>query len=832
MDSPPSLTRIEAEQRAALIEVHRYEIDVDLMDMLEGSDFRAVCTVRFACRTPGASTFIDAAIDVVAATMNGVAIPDAQISAGRICLTGLAADNVLIVESVQPETAAGEWVHRSVDPFDNEVYVWTSFEPDDARRAWACFDQPDLKAPHAFTVLAPASWLVVSNSPDPVVTPHHSGGRQWRFPDTPRLSTYVPVITAGPFHQLRSERDGYDLGLFSRRSLARFLDRDAERLFEITAQGLAFFGERFGLPFPQRKYDQVFLPDMGGAMENYGCVTWSDAYVYRNVPTHSEEERRALVLLHEMAHMWFGDIVTMRWWDDLWLNEAFADWASYWAAEGATEFRDGWAGFLASGKLRGYSADMAPSTHPIRQPAVDVAAAVATFDGITYAKGASVLKQLFAFVGEDSCVSGLRGYFAKHAWGNTRLLDLMGELELASGRNLVDWTQGWLDTAGTDRLRLETRSTTSTSQAGGMVLQADGPGGIAPRPHRIDIGVYDRSVEGQSLVRRQLVSLETTGTTTAVPDVRNHYLLLVNEDDLTFASVRHEPSSLATMLASAALLPTALSRALVVTTGWDMLKRGELAAADFVSCVSAVLPGERVDSLVEPFLEMAVEAASAWSPYPARDGLLSRVADVCIVLSANPVRRHVALRALCETAVTADQIATLRRLVGGDIDLRWRLLTRLAEIDTIDPAELEQLVKADPDPDSWLKEMLLLSSRPDPASKEATWVAIAEERRVPMGALGRIGGAFWRRSQDGILAPYADRYLELLPTLHLRGMVPAKVLSAALYPRAGVGAAFADRVVEAARAEGVAPVVRGAVVELTDRLRRMLVARSGLDSQG
>src|SRR5262245_51999954 len=305
MDQLPSLTRVEAEERAALLEVNGYEIDVDLMDMLDGSDFRAVSTVRFACRVPGAATFVDAALTVVSATLNGEAIPDDQITAGRIQLTGLAADNLLIVESVQPETAAGEWVHRAVDPSDKEVYVWTSFEPDDARRAWACFDQPDLKAPHSFTVLAPAPWTVVSNSPDPVVTRHDSGGRQWKFPDTPPLSTYVPVITAGPFHEIRSERNGYDLGLLSRRSLARFLDRDADELFEVTAQGLAFFGERFGLPFPQRKYDQVFLPDMGGAMENYGCVTWSDVYVYRSEPTYSEQERRALVLLHEMAHMWF-----------------------------------------------------------------------------------------------------------------------------------------------------------------------------------------------------------------------------------------------------------------------------------------------------------------------------------------------------------------------------------------------------------------------------------------------------------------------------------------------------------------------------------------------
>jgi aminopeptidase N len=642
------------------------------------------------------------------------------------------------------------------------------------------------------------------------------------------LSTYVPVITAGPFHEIRAERNGYDLGLLSRRSLARFLDRDAEELFEVTAQGLAFFGDRFNLPFPQRKYDQVFLPDMGGAMENYGCVTWSDAYVYRSTPSHGEQELRALTLLHEMAHMWFGDMVTMRWWDDLWLNEAFADWASYWAAEAATRYRDAWSGFLATDKLRGYAADMAPTTHPIRQPAVNVEAAVASFDSITYPKGASVLKQLFAFVGEDACVAGLRNYFAKHAWGNTRLVDLMGELELVSGRNLADWTQGWLDTAGTDRLRLD------ADGAGGAVLRAIGPDGGEPRPHRLDIGVYQRADDGRSLVRRQVVPLETIGATTAVPDLADPDLttvdlVLLNDDDLTFASVRPDPSSVRALLDSAALLPTAVSRAVAVTTAWDMLVWGELAAADFVRCVTAVLPGEQVDSLVEPFLGLAVDAAGNWSPDSARDRLLGQVADVCITLSDNPIRRHVAVRALASTAVTADQIATLRGLVGEDVDLRWRMLTRLAEIGTADPAEVERLVDEDPDPDSWLRALAVDSARPDAAKKEATWAAIVDERRVPMGAMARIATAFWRRSQDEILAPYGDRYLELLPSLHVRGMIPAITLSNWLYPRVGVGAEFGERAVAAARTDGVSPVVARTAVQLTDLLNRMLRARGILD---
>jgi aminopeptidase N len=820
MESLPSLTRSEAEGRAALIAVERYDIEVDLTDLVEGADFRAVTTIRFSCRTPGALTFVDAALTVVSATLNGRGVPADQVANGRIQLTDLAPDNVLVVETVQSHTEEGEWVHRSVDPSDKEVYVWTSFEPDDARRAWACFDQPDLKAPHGFAVLAPAAWRVVSNSGDPTVTPHQ-GGRLWRFPDTPPLSTYVPVICAGPFYEIRSERAGYDLGLLSRQSLGRFLDRDAEELFELTAQGLTFFGDRFGLPFPQHKYDQVWLPDMGGAMENYGCVTWSDVYVYRTAPSYTERELRAVVLLHEMAHMWFGDMVTMAWWEDLWLNEAFAEWACYWSAEAATQFRDAWSSFLVGEKLDGYAADLAPSTHPIRQPVDDVAAAVANFDDITYPKGASVLKQLFAFVGEDACVAGLRGYFAKYAWGNTRLADLIGELELASGRDLSAWTTGWLDTAGTDRLALE------TDNGGASVLRASGPDGTAPRPHRLNIGLYERTggPSGQ-LVRRQLIPVETTGAETPLSSTVDAVVVVINDDDLTFASVRPDTTRLRAMLDSAAQLPAAVSRAVAVTTAWDMVVRGELSAADFVGCALAVLRDEPVDGLVEPCLSLAVEAADEWSPAAQRDRLLEQVADLCLDLTENPVRRQVAVRAMARTAVSPAHVARVRELAGDDVDLRWRVLARLAEIGSVDPAEVEQLEREDPDPDSWIRALCVEASRPDPQAKEAAWRAVLDEHRVPMGALGLVGRAFWRRSQDEILAPYADRFLTSLPTLHLGGMIPAIAQSKGLYPRAGVDAAYPAKAIAATRGDGVSPVVAKLVTELTDRLSRILRTRA------
>ena len=814
-ESPPSLTRSEARERAALITVSRYDIEVDLTGMAEGPDFRAVSTISFRCSEPGASTFVDAVVDVIAATLNGTTLPGDAISSGRIALSNLREDNVLVVESVQHETAAAEWVHRAVDPSDQEVYVWTSFEPDDARRAWACFDQPDLKAPHRFTVLAPERWKVFSNSGAPEIAQIETN-RRWAFPDTPPLSTYVAVITAGPFYEVRSERGGFDLGLISRQSLARFLDRDAKELFELTTQGLAFFGEQFGLKFPQRKYDQVFAPDMGGAMENFGCVMWSDAFVYRSEPTFADREKRALVLLHEMAHMWFGDMVTMRWWNDLWLNEAFAEWACHWAAEAATRFTDAWSGFLAGGKLWGYSADMSPTAHPIRQPVNNVAAAAASFDGITYPKGASVLKQLRAFVGPDAFAAGLQAYFAKHVWGNTELSDLMDELAHASGRDLKSWTRGWLDTAGTDRLVLE-------SDGSGSVLKATGPNGGDPRPHRLVIGVYGR--DGVALTRKAAVSLETDGAATPVRNLDRADLFLVNDDDLTFASVRPSADSLDAMLSDAARLPKAVSRAVAFTTAWDMLMHGDLATADFLRCVQAVLRSETVESLIEPAFDLAVEAADLWSPDDDRDRLMSDLADLALELSQNPARRRVALRALAQTAVTDAHFARLAEAARDDFDLAWRTLVRRADARDVEQAEVAGLNERDPDPDSWVRALAVNAARPDPAGKDAAWKAVVEDHRVPMGSISMLGRAFWKRSQGQLLAPYAERYLKLLPTLHTYGMIPALAVGGAMFPRSYSDEAFVERAVSAANAPDVSPIVRRSVIEACDKLRRRLRAR-------
>ena len=367
MNDLASLTREEAATRSDLLTIERYDVHVDLRELYDGELWAATSTISFTCARPGADTFVDCVGHVVSATLNGESLDPATAERGRLPLPGLRVDNVLVVSSTQADTSSGNAILRTVDPNDKLVYVWSTFEPDMARYAFACFDQPDLKAPHGFVVDAPETWTVTSNSaPDRVedLDGPMGGGRRWTFGDTPPLSTYVTVVNAGPFHELRSSRAGYDLGLFGRQSLRQFLERDAEELFDLTARGLVFFGEQFGQPFPQERYDQVFVPNMGGAMENWGSVTWTDSVLYRSTPTYGQRAVRAQILLHEMAHMWFGDLVTMRWWDDLWLNEAFASWASNWAGVNCTEFTDEWATFLAAGKMGGYRQDMSPGDPP------------------------------------------------------------------------------------------------------------------------------------------------------------------------------------------------------------------------------------------------------------------------------------------------------------------------------------------------------------------------------------------------------------------------------------------------------------------------------------
>ncbi|GGP96974.1 aminopeptidase N [Streptomyces roseolilacinus] len=814
-----SLTRAEAEERAELLEVERYDVSVDFTDLPDGPDVRCVSTITFSCTEPGGETFVDCAATVLSATLNDVPLPPA--AEGRIALRGLAAHNTLRVETVQSDTTHGPGVHRAVDPSDGEVYVWTSFEPDEARFVWACFDQPDLKAPHAFTVTAPAGWTVTSNA-GTARTETLGGARRWTFPDTPPLSPYNTVVNAGPFHEIRRNAGGYDLGLYTRRSLAGALERDADEILTLTAQGLAFFARVFAMPFPQHRYDQVFVPEFGGAMENYGCVTWSDDFLRRSAPTPAERELLAKVLLHEMAHMWFGNIVTMRWWDDLWLNEAFAEFACHWAATSATAHTDAWAGHLAGGKLKAYLADQGPATHPIRQPVHDVDEAAAIFDDITYPKGASVLQQLMTYLGEEAFSAGMSDYFARHAWGTTTLQDLVDALGRASGRDLDAWKTGWLDTAGTDRLTLD-------HGPGGAVLHATGPSGAPPRPQVLAVGAYRRTATG--LERTARTTVEVRGPRTPVDLPAGADLYLVNDDDLTFATVRPDAASRDALLRYAADLPTALSRGVAVATVWDMLVNGEATAAEAARGIGAVLEAETCDAAVEPYLTLAGDIAELWAPEGRRVALEAEFAATCRRLAdraRHPAGRRVALRSLARAA-SGGALERLRAeaVEDDDYDLRWRALARAAELGEDTAAEAARLLAADPDPDAHLQELRVRAGVPDARVKAAVWQALAIERAVPVSWVGRVAAAFWRPGQDEVLRPFTRRYLDLVPGLGRGGMIPAMVYTGRLLPRFAIDGGFLDEAL--AVAGTAAPVVRKTLTEHADVTRRMLRSRGTVE---
>jgi aminopeptidase N len=818
-DDLASLTREEAEERAAILEVERYDVALDLRGLLDGEILEATSTVTFRCSQPGADTFVDCTGEIRHATLNGVELDPASASRGRLPLPGLLADNVLVVASSQSDTATAHGIKRTVDPSDKNVYLWTTFEPDMARRAFANFDQPDLKAVHGFTVSAPETWTVLSNSRHSSVDDLPDGGRLWTFEDTPRLSTYVTVVNAGPFYEVRARRGDYDLGLFCRQSLKVQLDRDAPELFLLTEQGLAWFGEQFGSPFPQEKYDQVFVPDMGGAMENWGCVTWGDGVLLRGTPTYDQRRQIALILLHEMAHMWFGDLVTMKWWDDLWLNEAFASWAATWAAVGATEYQDCWAGYLATGKIEGYRVDMGPASHPIRGEVPDVSQAMANFDAISYQKGQAVLRQLSAYAGDEAFVAGLRSYFAQHAWGNTRLEDLTAAVGTACGADLTGWQKDWLDRAGTDTLTLE-------GDPGAWVLRTTGPGGDTPRSHRLDIGCY--SLEGDSLRHVADVAVTTSGELTPV-ELPACDLRLVNDHDLTFAAARPDPASLALLQTHAGLLPTTLSRALAVATAYDMLVKGELGAEEALTCILGVLANETEVGVTEPFLRLAGIVARLYSPVDTITERRRLVADRAQVLAANPDLRTGALQSLAANAVTDEHFAMLDEASADDFALAWRVEATRAARGRYDPEAVERLLERDPDPDAEVNALIVRASRNLPEAKEEAWHALYVDKSVPGGpSTGQMIWAFWRPEQREVLLPFTYRYLEEIPALAGGGMLKVFGLVLGMFPEVGTQD-FLDQALAMARADGTDPMIRAALLGGVDTLVRELRARGELD---
>ncbi len=603
-----NLTRAEARERAELIAVDSYDVSLDLT---RGEKvFGSTTAVKFTAR-PGSSTFIDAVTHTVhSVTLNGRELDPAEVSDGiRIQLPDLAAENELLVVADAPYMNTGEGLHRFVDPVDNEVYLYTQFEVPDSRRMFAVFEQPDLKASFSFTVTAPSHWDVVSNSPTPVpveTIPGEDGGARsvWEFAPTPRLSSYVTALIAGPYQSVRSEVVSADgkvtpLGVFARKSLMQYLD--ADNIFELTRQGFEFFEAQFGCPYPFEKYDQLFVPEFNaGAMENAGAVTILEGYVFRSKVTDAQVERRAITVLHELAHMWFGDLVTMRWWNDLWLNESFAEYMSHLAAVENTKFDHAWTTFASVEKSWAYRQDQLPTTHPIFAEINDLQDVEVNFDGITYAKGASVLRQLVAWVGPEEFMAGVREYFRKHSWQNTELSDLMVELEKASGRDLDHWGRLWLETAGVNTLKPELSVGEDGTISSFAILQSATEAQPTIRPHRLAVGFYNLDGAGK-LERVHREELDVDGERTEVPalaGLAQPDLILLNDDDLAYAKVRLDPKSLATATAHLKDFGQSLPRTLVWGSAWDAARDGETPARGYVELILANIAEESDSSVI------------------------------------------------------------------------------------------------------------------------------------------------------------------------------------------------------------------------------------------
>ncbi|MFF4310973.1 aminopeptidase N [Streptomyces sp. 900105755] len=803
-----NLTREEAQQRAKLLTVDSYEIDLDLSGAQEGGTYRSVTTVRFDVAESGAASFIDLVAPAVhEVTLNGDALDPAEVFAdSRIALPGLLEGrNVLRVVADCAYTNTGEGLHRFVDPVDEQAYLYTQFEVPDARRVFASFEQPDLKATFQFTVKAPSGWTVVSNSPTP-----EPKDDVWVFEPTPRISSYITALIVGPYHSVHSvyEKDGQSvpLGIYCRPSLAEFLDSDA--IFEVTRQGFDWFQEKFDYAYPFTKYDQLFVPEFNaGAMENAGAVTIRDQYVFRSKVTDAAYETRAETILHELAHMWFGDLVTMEWWNDLWLNESFATYTSIacQAYAPGSRWPHSWTTFANSMKTWAYRQDQLPSTHPIMAEIRDLDDVLVNFDGITYAKGASVLKQLVAYVGMDEFFKGVQAYFKRHAFGNTRLSDLLGALEETSGRDLSTWSQKWLQTAGINILRPEVETdadgvvTSFAIRQEAPALPAGAKGEPVLRPHRIAIGLYDLDEATGKLVRTDRIELDVDGALTAVPQLsgrRRPAVFLLNDDDLSYAKVRLDEESLHVVTEHLGDFESSLPRALCWASAWDMTRDAELPTREYLSLVLSGIGKESDIGVVQSLHRQVKLAIELYADPTAREALLTRWTDATLahLRSATPGSDHQLAwaRAFAATARTPEQLDLLDGLLEGthtieglavDTELRWAFVERLAAVGRFDEAEIAGEYERDRTAAGERHAATARAARPTEEAKAEAWASVIDSDKLPNAVQEAVIGGFVQTDQRELLAPYTDRYFEILKSVwDSRSHEIAQQIAVGLYP--------------------------------------------------
>ncbi|THA28209.1 aminopeptidase N [Streptomyces sp. A1277] len=802
-----NLTREEAQERARLLTVDAYEIDLDLSGAQEGGTYRSVTVVRFDSAEAGAESFIDLIAPAVhEVELNGKALDVAAVFRdSRIALPHLlAGSNELKVVADCAYTNTGEGLHRFVDPVDEQAYLYTQFEVPDARRVFANFEQPDLKATFRFTVKAPSGWTVISNSPTP-----EPRDDVWSFEPTPRISSYITALIVGPYHSVHSsyEKDGrtVPLGIYCRPSLAEYLDADA--IFDVTRTGFDWFEEKFDYAYPFAKYDQLFVPEFNaGAMENAGAVTIRDQYVFRSKVTDAAYETRAETILHELAHMWFGDLVTMEWWNDLWLNESFATYTSIAClayAEGS-QWPHSWTTFANSMKTWAYRQDQLPSTHPIMADIRDLDDVLVNFDGITYAKGASVLKQLVAYVGMDEFFQGVQAYFKAHAFGNTRLADLLGALEKTSGRDLKTWSKAWLETAGINVLRPEIETDENGHVTSFTVLQeapalpAGAKGEPTLRPHRIAIGCYDLDEAGK-LVRTDRIELDVDGERTTVPfpaGTARPAVVLLNDDDLSYAKVRLDEESLRVVTQHLGDFTESLPRALCWASAWDMTRDGELATRDYLALVLSGIGKESDIGVVQSLHRQVKMALDLYAMPEWREAGLTQWTEATLahLRAAEPGSDHQLAwaRAFAATARTPQQLDLLQSLLDGteeiegltvDTELRWAFVQRLAAGGLLDEDEIDAEYARDRTAAGERHAASARAARPSEEAKAEAWASVVESDKLPNSLQEAVIAGFVQADQQELLAPYTEKFFAAVKDVwDSRSHEMAQQVAIGLYP--------------------------------------------------
>ncbi|GGU41656.1 aminopeptidase N [Streptomyces lavendofoliae] len=845
-----NLSRDEARARAELLSVDGYEVALDLRSAVGGSEsgrrtFRSVTTIRFRRVAPGTATFVDLiAPSVNAVTLNGRELdPAAVFDGSRISLDGLADENVLVVDAQCAYSRTGEGLHRFVDPEDGEVYLYTQYEPADARRVFANFEQPDLKAPFRFEVTAPEGWSVWSNGVE-----ESRDGEVRRFAETAPISTYITCVVAGPYHRVTDTYRRGDLeiplGAMCRRSLAKHFD--AEDVFLVTKQGFDFFHDNFDYPYPFGKYDQAFVPEYNlGAMENPGMVTFREEYIYRGKVTQAAYERRANVILHEMAHMWFGDLVTMTWWDDLWLKESFADFMGSFSLAEATRFTNSWVTFANSRKAWAYRADQLPSTHPVTADIRDLEDAKLNFDGITYAKGAAVLKQLVAYAGRDAFMEGARRYFKRHAYGNTRLEDLLSVLEETSGRDMRAWSRSWLQTSGVNIL-----TPVVTHDADGRISElAVLQEGDELRPHRAAVGLY-RLTPGGELVRYARAEADITGERTVVAELAGAEradLVLVNDDDLTYGKVRFDDDSLATLRAHLGDLTDPLARALCWSALWNLTRDAVLPARDFVALVLAFAGRESDIGVLQMLHAWARSALVNYAAPRWREegGRLLAGGALRELRAAEPGSEHQLTWARFFAAVAASEedFQLLEGLLDGaakidgldvDQELRWSFLEPLAAHGRADEAVIAAELARDDTASGKRHQVRALASRPSEAVKAQAWAQVVESDALSNALVEATIAGFVQPSQRALTAPYAPKYFAAIERVWAERSIQIGMdVVRGLFPSLQDDPATLEATdAWLAAHESAAPALRRLVLEARDDLARALRAQARDASAG